>query len=66
MHHAAQNGNHSLVQILLSAGVNPNVKERCGATPLTLAVIKGDKKLVKILLTYFSICDDSFFTSIPG
>lgn len=35
MHHAVQNGNLPLVQTLINAGVNPNVKERCGATPLT-------------------------------
>ena len=66
MHHAVQNGNHSLVQTLLNAGVNPNVKERCGATPLTLAVIKGDEEMVRILLRNYSICDDSFFVSVPG
>ena len=40
LHYAVQNGNHSLVQTLINAGINPNIKMRCGATPLTLAVIK--------------------------
>lgn len=66
MHYAVQNGNHSLVQTLLNAGVNPNVKERYAATPLTLAVIKGDEEMVTILLRNYSICDDSFFVSLPG
>ena len=66
LHHAVQNGNHSLVQTLINAGVNPNIKERCGATPLTLAVIKGDEEMVKLLLTNFAICDDKYFTSVPG
>ena len=66
MHHAIQNGNLPLVQTLINAGVNPNMKERCGATPLTLAVIKGDEKLVRLLLENFSICHDWFCTSVPG
>lgn len=66
LHHAVTNGNHSLVQTLINAGVNLNVKERCGATPLTLAVIKGDEEMVKLLLKNFAICDDKYFTSVPG
>ena len=66
IYHAVQNGNHSLVQTLLNAGVNPNVKERCGATPLTLAVLKGDEKMVKLLIDNFAICEDSYFSSVPG
>ena len=50
MHHAVQNGNLALLQTLINAGVNPNVKERCGATPLTLAVIKAHEEMVKLLL----------------
>ena len=66
LHYAVQNGNHSLVQTLINAGINPNIKERCGATPLTLAVIKGDEEMVKLLLTNFAICDDKYFVSVPG
>ena len=66
LHHAVQNGNHSLVQTLINAGANPSIKERCGATPLTRAVIKGDEEMVKLLLMNFAICDDRYFTSIPG
>ena len=65
MHHAVQNGNLPLVQTLINAGVNPNVKERCIATPLTLPVVKGDEKLVRLLLEHFSICHDWFYTSVP-
>ena len=46
--------------------MNPNVKERCGARPLTLAVIKGDEKMVKLLLENFSNCHDWFYSSVPG
>lgn len=66
MHHAVQNGNLPLVQTLINAGVNPNAKERCGATPLTLAVLKGDEKMVKLLLENFSNCHDWFYSSVPG
>ncbi|CAB4007638.1 ankyrin [Paramuricea clavata] len=61
-----ENGNHSLTQILLNARVNPNFRERCGATPLTLAVLKGDEKMVKLLIDNFSICEDNYFSSVPG
>ena len=44
----------SLVNILLASGVNPNAKEGCGATPLTLAVIKTDIALCKILVENFA------------
>ena len=46
--------------------MNPNVKERCGATPLTLAVIKGHEEVVKLLLDNFAICHDEYFSSVPG
>ena len=66
LHHAVQNGNYPLVQTLINAGVNPNVKEKCGATPLTLAVIKGDEKTVQHLIENFARCDDHYFTSVPS
>ena len=66
MHHAVENGNLPLVQTLINAGVNPNVKERCGTTPLTLAVTKGDEKMVKLLLENFSNCHGWFYSSVPG
>lgn len=66
MHHAVQNGNLPLLQTRINAGVNPNVKERCGATPLTLAVIKGQEEMVKLLLDNFAICHAAYFFSVPG
>ena len=33
----------ALTKTLLSVGVNVNVQERCGATPLTLAVLTKNK-----------------------
>ena len=40
LHAAVENGHMSLVKTLVSTGVDVNVKERCGASPLTLAVIR--------------------------
>lgn len=66
LHHAVQNGNLPLLQTRINAGVNPNVKEKCGATPLTLAVIKGQEEMVKLLLNNFAICHAAYFFSVPG
>ena len=46
--------------------MSPNVKEKCGATPLTLAVIKGDEEMVQLLIDNFSICDENYFISVPA
>jgi hypothetical protein len=56
MHHAVQNGNYALVKTLLNVGANINVKEKCCATPLTLAILKRDEEMVRILLKNFAIC----------
>ena len=66
MHHAVQNGNYALVKTLLNAGVSPNVKENCVATPLTLVVLKSDEEMVQILLENFAICRESFYSSVSG
>ena len=66
LHHAVQNGDFGLVKTLINARVNINIRERCGATPLTISVLKGDEEMVKILLENFVICHERFFTSVPG
>jgi ankyrin repeat protein len=38
------------VKRLLSAGVNPNVKDSSGVTPLMIASIRGDLEIAKLLL----------------
>ena len=40
LHTAVENENLAFVKTLVSAGVDINAKERCGATPLTIAVVK--------------------------
>ena len=39
LHAAVENGHMSLVKTLVSTGVDVNVKERCGASPLTLETL---------------------------
>ncbi len=39
--HFLHHGDYGLVKTLINAGVNINITERCGATPLTIAVFKG-------------------------
>lgn len=66
LHFAVEEENLTLVQTLLNVGVNPNIKERCGATPLTLAIIKGNEEIVKFLLESYAEFDDKFYTSVPA
>ena len=49
LHCAVENGNVSLVKTLLSAGLNINVQEGCGATTLTIAVLKKGSRYVQAL-----------------
>jgi ankyrin repeat protein len=58
IHAAVENDNLSMVKTLVCAGVNINAKERCGATALTIAVIKKNEEICKFLLENFAICDD--------
>ena len=53
-HHAVEQKNYFLVKILLTIGVNPNSKEGCGASPMSLAVMNGDINMCKILLDNFA------------
>ena len=66
LHDAVVSENFSLVKTLVCAGVNINAKERCGATALTIAVIKKNEEISKFLLKNFAIFGDYFFPSIPS
>ena len=61
LHKAVENGNLLLVKTLLCAGANVIVKEKCGATPLLLAVIKKNEELSAYLLENFAVFDSHFF-----
>lgn len=66
LHAAVENGNTTLVKTLVCAGVNVNAKERCGATPLTLAVVRKDEEMCAYLLDNFAVFDAYFFSTMPS
>jgi hypothetical protein len=55
-----------LVKTLLSAGVNINVQEGCGATPLTIAVLKADVDMCKLLFENFALASGALYSSMPS
>ena len=66
LHKAVENGNMLLVKTLVCAGVDINVKEKCGATPLMLAVINKNEEMCAYLLENFAVFDYHFFSTIPS
>ena len=61
LHAAVENGHMSLVKTLVSTGVDVNVKERCGASPLTLETLSSfvadeDENDRKSYVTFSSQC----------
>ena len=65
-HAAVEEKRYTLVKLLLSCGVNPNEKEECGATPLTLAVLKLDVALCKLLVDNFAEYQGEMYGSFPS
>lgn len=66
IHHAIECNNIVMVRVLLAAGINPNVKEGCGATPLHLAVIQKNTELCKLFVDSFACINGLSFSSIPS
>ncbi len=66
LHAAVENENVPLVKTLISTGVNINAREICGATPLTIAVIKRNEEISRYLLENFATFDHRFFSTIPN
>ena len=66
LHAAVEQENMSLVKTLISTGVDINAKEMCGATPLTIAVIKRNEEISCYLLENFAVFDHRFFNTIPN
>jgi len=54
----------STVQVLLSAGADPNAVDKTGASPLYLACDKGNTELVQLLLSH-GASPDATATEIP-
>ena len=64
-HAAVEEKQYTLVNILLAAGINPNAKEGCGATPMSIAVINSDLDMCKILQMNFGASQGELFGSFP-
>ncbi|KAH8667328.1 hypothetical protein BGZ60DRAFT_47718 [Tricladium varicosporioides] len=52
LHRAAFYGHEGVVEVLLEAGANPEVRNGQGFSPLHLVAIKGDHLLVRLLLDH--------------
>ena len=50
LHNAVVEGNSEVVEVLLSAGANPDVLSEDGSTPLMMAVRGGDARIVALLI----------------
>ena len=66
LHCAVENGNISLVKTLLSAGLNINVQEGCGATPLTIAVLKREADMCQLLVENFASVSGALYSNMPS
>ena len=66
LHAAVENENTAFVKTLITAGVDVHAKEMCGATPLTIAVVKKNDKLSELLIQNFAMFDSRYFTTIPS
>ena len=64
-HYAVEEKNYVLVKILLAVGVDPNCKEGCVATPMSLAVMNGDTNMCKLLLDNFAEYSGPLFGAFP-
>ena len=64
MHVAVEEGKIELVKFLINEGCNVNCKERCGLTPLNLAVLAINVEMCKLLLLADANCRGPLFTSI--
>ena len=66
----AYRGQHASLDILIGAGGNPNVADICGTTPLQLAVEKGHRECMKILIVRIlagrALTDDEWNLIPPG
>ena len=66
MHAAVEENNETLVRTLLHAGFDVNSLEGCGASPLTLAVLNKNEKLVKLLHEHFALSCGPLFSKMPS
>ena len=66
LHAAVERRNITLTKILISSGINPNAKELCGATPLSIAVINADVNICELLVSNFAVFKGEMFGDFPS
>ena len=66
IHAAVEENNETLVRTLLHVGFDVNSLEGCGASPLTLAVLNKNEKLVKLLHEHFALSCGPLFAKMPS
>lgn len=66
LHAAVEENNETLIQTLLHAGIDVNCLEGCGASPLTIAVLNKNEKLVKLLHSNFALSSGPLFVRMPS
>ena len=66
LHVAVKQQNITLVDCLLRAGFNPNVKEKCGVTPLIIAFTLKNKDICQLLVNSRACVRGPLFSSIPN
>ena len=64
LHAAVEQQNVTLVNCLIRAGFNPNVKEKCGVTPILIAVILNNKEICQLLVESRACVRGPLFTNI--
>ena len=65
-HMSVEQGNLPFSKYLLAAGFNPNIKEHCGATPLTIAVHNRSKEFCELLVTCGAAIRGPLFAGLPS
>ena len=66
LHVAVEQSDLNFVQCLLHTGFNPNVKEKCGATPLIIAIIQKSKEICQLLVNARASVRGPLFTNVPS
>ncbi len=66
LHYAVEYNNIPLVKTLISCGLNINVQEGCGATPLSIAVLNRNSVMCESLVQNFASFSGPLFAGMPS
>ena len=66
LHYAVEYNNTPLVKTLLSSGLNINIQEGCGATPLSIAVLNRNTAMCELLVKNFASFSGPLYASMPS